>query len=213
MKNQLSKLRATKSYKLSNHPNDKFSKLPCLNSNRFIKNAQQILRSKNMKNISPIRQIPKTRIIINKDRKFNNLKNKRDSKENSMRMANYGNNKQARCVSQEVKRIEIYANKKQKLYEEKEEEDVDVDAFFKKINNEFSDIGKLIELTFEVDEQNKYKFIKNEFVLLKIIENELKNNNGLNIKEFVFNNKKLNLFKSLKGNNLNNNSIIKIILE
>ena len=81
-----------------------------------------------------------------------------------------------------------------------------------RIKKEFSDIGKLIKISFILDNGQKYDFEKNEFILLKIIENDLKENQGLNIKEFVFNEKKLNKFKSLKDNNIVNNSIIKIIL-
>ena len=57
-------------------------------------------------------------------------------------------------------------------------------------------------MTFVVDEKRKYDFNKNEFIILKIIENELKEKHGLNIKEFKYKNQKLNLYKSLKDNKL-----------
>ena len=91
-------------------------------------------------------------------------------------------------------------------------ENINISEFMERIKKEFSDIGKLIKISFILDNGKKYDFEKNEFILLKIIENDLKENQGLNIKEFVFNEKKLNKFKSLKDNNIVNNSIIKIIL-
>ena len=85
-----------------------------------------------------------------------------------------------------------------------------------KINKEFSDIGKLIRVNFivnnENEKENKYIYNKNEHVLLKIIANDLNENQGINAKEFFYNNQKLNMFKSLKDNNIKNNSIIKIVV-
>ena len=105
---------------------------------------------------------------------------------------------------------ELIKNKK----EEKENEDIDIDVnqLMEKINKEFSDIGKLIRVNFIIDNNNKYTYDKNEHVLLKIIANDLNENQGINAKEFFYNDKKLNIFKSLKDNNIKNNSIIKIII-
>ena len=98
--------------------------------------------------------------------------------------------------------------------EELEELDIDVNQLMEKINKEFSDIGKLIRVYFIVNNKNENKYIydKNEHVLLKIIANDLKENQGINAKEFFYNNQKLNMFKSLKDNNIKNNSIIKIVV-
>ena len=91
-------------------------------------------------------------------------------------------------------------------------ENFDVNEFMEKIKKDFNDIGKLIKIKFVVDEKRNYEYEKNEFVILKIIENDLKENHGLDIKEFILNEEKLNMYKSLKDNNVENNSIIKVIL-
>ena len=126
-------------------------------------------------------------------------------------------NNQSGYINKKIKDKVIYGeidelinNKK----EEKENEDIDIDVnqLMEKINKEFSDIGKLIRVNFIIDNNNKYTYDKNEHVLLKIIANDLNENQGINAKEFFYNDKKLNIFKSLKDNNIKNNSIIKIII-
>ena len=130
-------------------------------------------------------------------------------------------NNQSGYINKKIKDKAIYGeidelinNKK----EEKENEDIDIDIdidvnqLMEKINKEFSDIGKLIRVNFIIDNNNKYTYNKNEHVLLKIIANDLNENQGINAKEFFYNDKKLNIFKSLKDNNIKNNSIIKIII-
>ena len=112
---------------------------------------------------------------------------------------------------------QIIKNKKEDTpNEELEELDIDVNQLMEKINKEFSDIGKLIRVNFVVnnenEKENKYIYDKNEHVLLKIIANDLNENQGINAKEFFYNNQKLNMFKSLKDNNIKNNSIIKIVV-
>ena len=87
-----------------------------------------------------------------------------------------------------------------------------LEEFMEKIKNDFSDIGNLVKMCFVVDDKRKFQYEKNEFVILKIIENDLKQNQGLNIKEFVLNEQKLNIYKSLKENKIENNSVIKVIL-
>ena len=87
-----------------------------------------------------------------------------------------------------------------------------LEEFMEKIKNDFSDIGNLVKMSFVVDDKRKFQYEKNEFVILKIIENDLKQNQGLNIKEFVLNEQKLNIYKSLKENKIENNSVIKVIL-
>ena len=91
-------------------------------------------------------------------------------------------------------------------------EDINIDEFMEKIKKEFNDIGKIIKIKFVVDNERQYEFEKNEFVILKIIENDLKLNQGLDIKEFSLNDQILNVYKSLKENKIENNSIIKVIL-
>jgi len=126
-------------------------------------------------------------------------------------------NNQSGYINKKIKDKAIYGeidelinNKK----EEKENEDIDIDVnqLMEKINKEFSDIGKLIRVNFIIDNNNKYTYDKNEHVILKIIANDLNENQGINAKEFFYNDKKLNIFKSLKDNNIKNNSIIKIII-
>ena len=88
----------------------------------------------------------------------------------------------------------------------------DINEIIDNIIKEYSDIGKLIKVCFFIDQNRIIEYKKNEHVILKIIEKDLKDNYGLDIKEFIFNNKKLNEFKSLKDNNIVNNSIIKVII-
>ena len=100
-------------------------------------------------------------------------------------------------------------------YDENETENVaniNLEEFMEKIKKDFSDIGKLIKMSFIIDDNRKYEYEKNEFVILKIIENDLKLNQGLDIKDFILNDQKLNRYKSLKDNKIENNSVIKIIL-
>jgi len=89
---------------------------------------------------------------------------------------------------------------------------INISDFMEKIKKDYSDIGKLIKIKLIVDEERKYDFEKNEFVILKIIENDLKQNHGLEIKDFVLNDQTLNRYKSLKDNKIENNSEIKVIL-
>ena len=74
-------------------------------------------------------------------------------------------------------------------------------------------MGKMIKITFVVDENRKYDYIKNEYVLLKIIENDLKESYELNIKELIYKEQKLKVFKSLKDNKLEDNCVVKVVLE
>ena len=98
--------------------------------------------------------------------------------------------------------------------EEKSEEEgtcnINIEELMQKINKEYSDMGKIIKIKFVLDKDNHYE--KNEYILLKIIENDLKENYDLDIKEFILNNQKLDIFRSLKENNIKNNSIISIII-
>ena len=89
---------------------------------------------------------------------------------------------------------------------------INISDFMEKIKKDYSDIGKLIKIKLIVDEERKYDFEKNEFVILKIIENDLKQNHGLEIKDFVLNDQTLNRYKSLQDNKIENNSEIKVIL-
>jgi hypothetical protein len=109
---------------------------------------------------------------------------------------------------------EIKKEEKRIINEEMETngEDINIDEFMEKIKKEFNDIGKIIKIKFVVDNERQYEFEKNEFVILKIIENDLKLNQGLDIKEFSLNDQILNVYKSLKENKIENNSIIKVII-
>ena len=93
-----------------------------------------------------------------------------------------------------------------------DEMDIDVNQLIEKINKEFSDICKLIRMNFIVNNEMKFTFDKNEHVILKIIANDLNENQGIVVKEFFCNNQKLNMFKSIKDNKIKNNSIIKVII-
>ena len=125
--------------------------------------------------------------------------------------------KKIRCSSQELnERTIIPKNNNYKL----NNDDVDVDnskigdinEFMNKVNKEYGDIGKIIKINLILDKDRKFEFEKNEHILLKIIENDLKENYGLDVKEFILNDKKLNVFRSLKENNIENNSVINIII-
>ena len=157
---------------------------------------------------------------FNRDKKIYSLKS--DNKENlkilNQNKKNLNIVKKTRCFSQEQKNFKNYLSPKNILLNNEEEDDdeinnKEINLFFENINKEFSDIGKLIKMTFVVDEKRKYEFIKNEFIILKIIENEIKEKYGLNIKEFNYKNQKLNIYKSLKENKLEDNCTINVIIE
>ena len=160
---------------------------------------------------------------LKRDKKLYNIKSDtNETKENQVKLNqnkyNFNRAKKIRCFSQEQKNFQNYSSPKINVINKEEEEDddanpKDINLFFENINKEFNDIGKLIKMTFVVDEKRKYDFNKNEFIILKIIENELKEKYGLNIKEFKYKNQKLNLYKSLKDNKLEDNCIINIIIE
>ena len=127
--------------------------------------------------------------------------------------------KNIRCSSQvSIQKVFLSKNNNSKFNKELNNEDTkelkitNINDFMDKINKEYNDIGKIIKISFVLDKDRKYDYEKNEHVILKIIENDLRDNYGLDIKEFIFNEKKLNLFKSLKENNIENNSIINIAL-
>ena len=162
--------------------------------------------------------------IFIKEKKFSNVKKdiNNDNKENQIgfnqNKFKFNNYKKIRCFSQEKIKLTPISNNN--IVNNDEDDDIndnkDINIFFDNINKEFADIGKNIKMTFILDEKDgktKYEFNKNEFVILKIIENELKEKYGLKIKEFIYNNQKLKVFKSLKDNKLEDNCIIKIILD
>ena len=160
---------------------------------------------------------------LKRDKKLYNIKSDtNETKENQIKLNqnkyHFNRVKKIRCFSQEQKNFQNYSSPKINVINKEEEEDddanpKDINLFFENINKEFNDIGKLIKMTFVVDEKRKYDFNKNEFIILKIIENELKEKHGLNIKEFKYKNQKLNLYKSLKDNKLGDNCIINVIIE
>ena len=158
--------------------------------------------------------------LFNRDAKVNNYKEKNENNYKINYDFNFNKFKKSRCCSQEQDRIKIASsspknnanNNNNDEEDESEHDDCDINLFFDKINKEFDDIGKLIKMVFVIDNKRKYEFIKNEFVILKIIENELRDHHGIKVKEFIYKDKKLNLFKSLKDNNLENNCIIKLVI-
>ena len=81
-----------------------------------------------------------------------------------------------------------------------------------KINKEYQNVGQLIRVSFVVEDKTIFDYEKNEFVILKIVKNDLKENQGLDVKDFIFQDSKLNMFKSFKDNNIINNSVIKVVL-
>ena len=106
----------------------------------------------------------------------------------------------------------ILIKKEEKSEEEEGTCDINIEELMQKINKEYSDMGKIIKIKFVLDKDRIYHYEKNEYILLKIIENDLKENYDLDIKEFILNNQKLDIFRSLKENNIKNNSIISIII-
>ena len=141
-------------------------------------------------------------------------------KQKQMNSINFNSTlKKIRCSSQELNERMIFPrNINKKLNNELNGDNVDdskisdINEFMDKVNKEYGDIGKLIKINFILDKDRKFEYEKNEHILLKIIENDLKENYGLDIKEFMLNDKKLNMFRSLKENNIENNSVINIII-
>ena len=89
---------------------------------------------------------------------------------------------------------------------------ISIDELKDKINNEYKNMGKVIKVSFVVEDKRIYDFEKNEFVILKIVKNDLKDNQGIEVKEFIFNDNKLDMFKSFKDNKIKNNSVIKVVI-
>ena len=141
-------------------------------------------------------------------------------KQKQMNSINFNSTlKKIRCSSQELNERMIFPrNINIKLNNELNGDNVDdskisdINEFMDKVKKEYGDIGKLIKLNFILDKDRKFEYEKNEHILLKIIENDLKENYGLDVKEFILNDKKLNMFRALKENNIDNNSIINIII-
>ena len=162
--------------------------------------------------------------IFIKEKKFTNLKKdiNNDNKENQIGIGynqnkyKFNNYKKIRCFSQEKIKLAPIPNNNNILNNEDDDDmndNKDINIFFDNINKEFADIGKIIKINFILDDKRKYEFNKNEFIILKIIENELKEKYGLKIKEFIYKNQKLKVFKSLKENKLEDNCNIKIIID
>ena len=141
---------------------------------------------------------------------FNPMKKIRASSQDNNRIA-LAHKKFIDIFSGKLENV-IKTDKKISKELEAEIENLNVKEFMEKIKKDFNDIGSLIKVKFVVDDKRNYEYEKNEFVILKIIENDLKENQGLDIKEFILNEQKLNMYKSLKDNNVENNSVIKVIL-
>ena len=125
-------------------------------------------------------------------------------------------------LSKEKKFMSSFSSKIEKSFKKNETtliedydsdiENININEYIEKIKDDFKDNGIIIKIKFEVDKDRIYEYEKNEFVILKIFETDLKQNQGLDIKEFKYNNKTLNMYNSLKDEHIENNSIIKVII-
>ena len=114
-------------------------------------------------------------------------------------------------------KIEQEVNKKKELNNNDNTENdildsISMEQLKDKINKEYQNVGQLIRVSFVVEDKKIFDYEKNEFVILKIVKNDLKENQGLDVKDFIFQDSKLNMFKSFKDNNVINNSVIKVVL-
>lgn len=192
-------------YNIDKNFQKKFSYIVNRQKIKFNKTTLNYIEKQNFPAVKVL-DIKKNIIIDAKPKQFNNI--------------NFNATlKKLRCSSQELnQKIFLSKNVKYKLKNELNNEDdkelkiTDINDFMDKINKEYNDIGKIIKITFILDKDRKYEYEKNEHVILKIIENDLIDNYGLDIKEFIFKNKKLNVFKSLKENNIENNDIINVVI-
>jgi len=182
LKTNIDKLKANKT---SVNLNEK-AKFPSLKIMNFKKKASIELKIRNIDNI-----------------KFNTLK--------KMRRFSQDHIKSGILTKNYVFKNNILIKKEEKS-EEEEGTYINIEELMQKINKEYSDMGKIIKIKFVLDKDRIYHYEKNEYILLKIIENDLKENYDLDIKEFILNNQKLDIFRSLKENNIKNNSIISIII-
>ncbi len=183
LKTNIDKLKANKT---SVNLNEK-AKFPSLKIMNFKKKASIELKIRNIDNI-----------------KFNTLKKMRRFSQDHI-------NSGILTKNYEFKN-NILIKKEEKSEEEEGTCDINIEELMQKINKEYSDMGKIIKIKFVLDKDRIYHYEKNEYILLKIIENDLKENYDLDIKEFILNNQKLDVFRSLKENNIKNNSIISIII-
>ena len=183
LKTNIDKLKANKT---SVNLNEK-AKFPSLKIMNFKKKASIELKIRNIDNI-----------------KFNTLK--------KMRRFSQDHIKSGILTKNYEFKNNILIKKEEKTEEEEGTCDINIEELMQKINKEYSDMGKIIKIKFVLDKDRIYHYEKNEYILLKIIENDLKENYDLDIKEFILNNQKLDIFRSLKENNIKNNSIISIIL-
>ena len=183
LKTNIDKLKANKT---SVNLNEK-AKFPSLKIMNFKKKASIELKIRNIDNI-----------------KFNTLK--------KMRRFSQDHIKSGILTKNYEFKNNILIKKEEKSEEEEGTCDINIEELMQKINKEYSDMGKIIKIKFVLDKDRIYHYEKNEYILLKIIENDLKENYDLDIKEFILNNQKLDIFRSLKENNIKNNSIISIII-
>ena len=183
LKTNIDKLKANKT---SVNLNEK-AKFPSLKIMNFKKKASIELKIRNIDNI-----------------KFNTLK--------KMRRFSQDHIKSGILTKNYEFKNNILIKKEEKSEEEEGTCNINIEELMQKINKEYSDMGKIIKIKFVLDKDRIYHYEKNEYILLKIIENDLKENYDLDIKEFILNNQKLDIFRSLKENNIKNNSIISIII-
>lgn len=189
-----------------------------LNKNKY--QNKTFFEQKEKQNLPKIQLINIKKNNVNKP-KLRHLNSEHFTKIKIVRSSSQENNNniinaQKKIIELLNDRLEKEIKKEETTVDEKLEQEkmlnFNLDEFMEKIKKDFSDIGKLIKMIFVVDEKRKFQYEKNEFVILKIIENDLKENLGIDIKEFVLNEQKLNIYKSLKENKIENNSVIKVIL-
>ena len=153
LKTNIDKLKANKT---SVNLNEK-AKFPSLKIMNFKKKASIELKIRNIDNI-----------------KFNTLKKMRRFSQDHIKSGIL------------TKNYEFKNNILIKKEEKNEEEgtcDINIEELMQKINKEYSDMGKIIKIKFVLDKDRIYHYEKNEYILLKIIENDLKENYDLDIKE------------------------------
>ena len=202
-------------------------------NNKNLKNSKPLSIKKNgfqsrtyfyKKEYIPLQKIP----IINFQKKINfNPKIRPFNKDfgstlQKQRSSSLINIKSPKKLSQKFQdffnnKIEQEVNKKKELNNNDNTENdildsISMEQLKDKINKEYQNVGQLIKVSFVVEDKKIFDYEKNEFVILKIVKNDLKENQGLDVKDFIFQDSKLNMFKSFKDNNIINNSVIKVVL-
>ena len=118
---------------------------------------------------------PKIRHINSEHFNFNKIKKIRSSSQENNNQAILTQKKFRDLFNSRIEKEVIKAEQTNKENIDTETMiNINIDEFMEKIKKDYSDIGKLVKMNFIVDEERKYEYEKNEFVILKIIENDLK---------------------------------------